>query len=98
MRARSAILLLHDVSQLVCEQMAAGRRFWSVFAVCKDHIFAKRISTRIQSPAGLSGPCIRVNANLAEIVTEAWFKVTAQLSTERLATAAHRLHLSGQLR
>lgn len=75
-------ILLHDVRQLVCDQMASRWGRWCVRARREDHMFSDRISTGADSPCRLVGTRIGVNADTAEVEAETSTVCCAQVSIQ----------------
>jgi len=80
--------LLHYVSQLMRQQVPTHACSRHVLLHRKSDIFAHRIRQRIHCPCRFGRPCIRVDADAAEVVAEAGLEEGAGGGVERLAGRA----------
>ena len=83
--------LLHDVSELVREQLAAARAAGRVLTGREDDVRAGSVGRGIDGASRCRGALVGVNTNVAEVVAEAAFEVGASLTIERRSRRAQHV-------
>jgi hypothetical protein len=79
---------LYDVDQFVIQQLFSGNSLGLVLSRSKYYVPAYGIRERIHGPCGLRSAGVDVDADPAEIMSEAWFEESARRGIQRLAGRA----------
>src|SRR5256885_3663312 len=67
------VSLLHDVRQLVAEQLLSSFGPWVILPCAKDNIASDRVGTRLHAARRFGGARIRMDPDVAEVMPEARF-------------------------
>ena len=82
------VSLLHDVRQLVAEQLLSSFGPWVILPCAKDNIASDRVGQRVHAARRFGGARIGMDPDVAEVMPEARFHEGAGCRIQRLTGRA----------